>query len=142
MANVLWIAVVDSATRPVAQARVEVTDARGHSIATILVDGRWQSDGFAGAVTIRAEAPGYSPETLGTTPRGVVTNATLGLRRSGEASYRRGDSRLAFRPQPGRKAASTGLSTALSGCGGSAMVLRDPASGVLGAPRTQGRSND
>ena len=101
MANVLWIAVVDSAARPVAQARVEVTDARGHSIATILVDGRWQSDGFAGAVTIRAEAPGYSPETLGTTPRGVVTNATLGLRRSGEASYRRGDSRLAFRPQPG-----------------------------------------
>lgn len=101
MANVLWISVVDSAARAIPRARVQVTDARGATLAVREVDVHWQCESAAEIVTITAEATGYARETHAMRPRDAVTQVQVGLRKPGEIGYSHGDSRYAFNPEHG-----------------------------------------
>ena len=97
----LVVHVVDSARMPVKGAEVRVLRADGTHVEVPRADGEFILQEVAvGPLTLEARADGFLPQRLTVRVRNPVHQVVLGLPRRGERSYTKGDSRLAFAPDP------------------------------------------
>src|SRR5262245_17845792 len=99
--SIVWIRVVDSDFRQIANATVRAMASDGHAAAMALPfeDERWVGQSTSGKpVTIRVDANGFEAESHKFTPREGVAQVVIGLRKPGQLSYSYGNDRLAFSP--------------------------------------------
>ena len=95
------VRVVDSDRKPVKDAELRAFQSDGKETSVPGADGEFGlRDVPVGALTLEARADGFMPQRLTMAVRDPVHQVMLGLPREGELSYKLGDSRLAFVPDP------------------------------------------